>query len=332
MFKEVTSSLKGWKKKFFLLDHQAIPDAIPWRHVDTYLHDDFSTTYSESDVARSSEFLVPLRPPPRHLLYMCGLTTALISIDTFLKLPTWTRTVLTPFQKNLEKPNPKIAAVWEKKDQQNLAKAEAKRVGAEAAGDNEGLTNKLALVESAHSGCESQEKELMDGLKDLERERDEWRATASNQVEKIRGLEKDLERKTHRLEAVEEKIRVSKSEKLALSAELTRVEADHQKLVREFIPSVVKRLHTSVEYRQSLAASEEKHRELFIKQYPYVQKVTDSYLLPMADLLQVSLDVLTPHSMTETGAPSVEGTDDAAPKSSPPVQENAEDFPFGTTI
>ncbi|GKB49610.1 hypothetical protein Tco_0900363 [Tanacetum coccineum] len=197
--------------------------------------------------------------------------------------------------------------------------------------DNEGLTNKLALLVSAHSGCESWEKELMDGLKDLERERDEWRATTSNQVEKIRGLEKDLEPKTHRLEAAEEKIRVLESEKLALSTELTRAEADRQKLVWEFIPAMVKRLHTSVEYRQSLAAPEEKHRELFTKQYPYVQKVADSYLLPMADLLQVSPDVPTPPPVTETGVPSIEGTDDAMPKSPPPVQENVEDVLFGTT-
>ncbi|GKE41817.1 hypothetical protein Tco_1469101, partial [Tanacetum coccineum] len=104
----------GWKKKFFLLDRRAIPDAMPWRHSDTDLHDDFPAHFNEDDVA-------------------------LISMDTFLKLPTWTRTVvskgdplledqrpkprvtppllvgapipaLTPFQKNLEKPNPKIVA------------------------------------------------------------------------------------------------------------------------------------------------------------------------------------------------------------------------------
>ncbi|GJT52434.1 hypothetical protein Tco_0978591 [Tanacetum coccineum] len=34
-FKEVTSSLKGWKKKFFLISRRAIPDAMPWRHIDT---------------------------------------------------------------------------------------------------------------------------------------------------------------------------------------------------------------------------------------------------------------------------------------------------------
>ncbi|GJR63396.1 hypothetical protein Tco_1505558 [Tanacetum coccineum] len=180
---------------------------------------------------------------------------------------------LTPFQKNLEKPNPKIAAAHEKKYQLNLARTEAKRVSAEAAPeaakkpatvekevvdlsgntrastppggeddplishlatpvedeflgalsnvkDNEGLVNKLALLENDHSGCESMEKELTDGLKDLEKGRDEWQATASNHVEQIRSLEKDIEHKTHPLEIAEEKIRILKDEKLALSAKL----------------------------------------------------------------------------------------------------------------
>ncbi|GJU81537.1 hypothetical protein Tco_1283902 [Tanacetum coccineum] len=86
--------------------------------------------------------------------------------------------------------------------------------------DNEGLVNKLDLLENAHLGCESREKELTDGLKDLERRRDEWQATASNQVEQIRSLEKDIEHKTRPLEIAEEKIRILKDEKLALSAKL----------------------------------------------------------------------------------------------------------------
>ncbi|GKG38233.1 hypothetical protein Tco_0457456, partial [Tanacetum coccineum] len=56
-FKEITSSLKGWKK-FFLLDRRAIPDAMPWRHSDTDLHDDFPTHFNENDAARLSEFQV----------------------------------------------------------------------------------------------------------------------------------------------------------------------------------------------------------------------------------------------------------------------------------
>nr|GEZ47793.1 hypothetical protein [Tanacetum cinerariifolium] len=56
--------------------HRAILDAMPSRHGDTDLHDDFPSNFNQDDVERLFEFLVPLRPPPRYLLYVCGLTTA----------------------------------------------------------------------------------------------------------------------------------------------------------------------------------------------------------------------------------------------------------------
>ncbi|GKD53017.1 hypothetical protein Tco_1286404, partial [Tanacetum coccineum] len=81
------------------------------RHTDTDLRDDFPTHYNENDASRLAEFLVPLRLPPRHLFYMCGLTTAcrhpdraynikdqdgnVINMDTFLKLFVWTETIVS---------------------------------------------------------------------------------------------------------------------------------------------------------------------------------------------------------------------------------------------
>nr|GEV53483.1 retinoblastoma-related protein [Tanacetum cinerariifolium] len=101
-FKEVTSNLKGWKKRFFLIDRRAVPDTMPRRHTDTDLHDDFSTHYNENNATRLAELIIPLRPPPHHLLYVCRLTTTcrhpdraynikdhdgnVIDMDTFLKL------------------------------------------------------------------------------------------------------------------------------------------------------------------------------------------------------------------------------------------------------
>ncbi|GJW56187.1 hypothetical protein Tco_0102918 [Tanacetum coccineum] len=49
---------------------------MPCRHTDTDVRDDFPTNYNEGDAERLVEHVVPLRPPPRHLLYVCGLTTA----------------------------------------------------------------------------------------------------------------------------------------------------------------------------------------------------------------------------------------------------------------
>nr|GEW26808.1 reverse transcriptase domain-containing protein [Tanacetum cinerariifolium] len=139
-------------------------DAMPWRHSDTDLHDDFPTHFNEDDVALS-------------------IRVSVISMDTFLKLPTWTETVvskgdplpedqrpkprvtpplpvgapipaLTPFQKNLEKPNPKIAVAREKKDQQSLARAKAKRAGT---GATEGPKKKQIVqknIKPTRSGSE----------------------------------------------------------------------------------------------------------------------------------------------------------------------------------
>ncbi|GJW24932.1 hypothetical protein Tco_0038743 [Tanacetum coccineum] len=67
--------------------------------------------FKEADAARLAEIHVPLHPPPRHLLYVCGLTTAhrhpelsytikgpdgtVLSMDNFLQLPVWTRTIFS---------------------------------------------------------------------------------------------------------------------------------------------------------------------------------------------------------------------------------------------
>ncbi|GKF11194.1 hypothetical protein Tco_0049120 [Tanacetum coccineum] len=84
---------------------------MPCRHTDTDVRDDFPTNYNEGDAERLVEHVVPLRPPPRHLLYVCGLTTAcrhpklsysikdltgqVLSMDYFLQLPVWNGTVVS---------------------------------------------------------------------------------------------------------------------------------------------------------------------------------------------------------------------------------------------
>nr|GEU97965.1 hypothetical protein [Tanacetum cinerariifolium] len=495
--------------------------------------------YDDHDVARLSEFLVPLRPPSL-LLYVCGLTTIcrhselrydikdqdknVIDMDTFLKLPSWTGTVvsrgdpiledqrpkprvtpplgtgvkipkLTAFQKSLEKSNPKIAAAREKKEQQSLAKAEAKRAGAGGAegpkkkqnvqkhresiqsGSEEILsviplhqatpetTKNPTLVVDVTQGTSHVEKEVVDlsgntcvptppaatvppspraehhdtqehaasdahssqsshqghedepvnnqyvpnwGLRndlrvctfracrelvshlatpaeddflgnisnvevisrvyltmrqsvlaqgellkrheqlshdyvDLVKGSDAnftelHRATASDQVEKIRRLKKDLEPRTQQLKVAAEKIGGLERKKLALSAKVAQAEADLQQLVREFIPAVVKRFHASVEYKKSLAAPdldieglklyEAKHRELFTMSYPYVQKVADSYGLSMTELLKISSEV--PSSVDEETASSA-AAEEASKKPPSSPSKVAFKTPFGTT-
>ncbi|GJY10620.1 hypothetical protein Tco_0378805, partial [Tanacetum coccineum] len=111
------------------------------RHTDTDLRDNFPTNYSENDAAHLAEFVVPLRSPPRHLLYMCGLTTTCrhlelaynikdqdrndIYMDTFLKLPVWTETTASkgyPIPNN-QRPETRTTLPLA----HNLAKEQAKR-------------------------------------------------------------------------------------------------------------------------------------------------------------------------------------------------------------
>ncbi|GKC52270.1 hypothetical protein Tco_1075015, partial [Tanacetum coccineum] len=491
-YKEVTSSLKGWKKKFFLIDRRAIPDAMPWRHIDTNLRDDFPTHYNENDDARLAEFVVPFRPPPRHLLYVCGLNMTyrhpklaynikdkdgnVITMDAFLKLLVWTEPVKSPTQKNLEKPNSKIDAVREKKDQWNLAKAQAKcaeeegsnaprkkrrvpknkepdRSGSErtlsptplhhvasknveepvtiASNDTAGnatnverevvdlsgntrVTTPSAIVNQpsprpehhdthehtasdAHSFHSSHHGDTEEGIADRRfvpnwglrddlrictfrackelisylatPAEEEFLGNLSNvevisraykllgqcvlsqgellkrheqlnhdyvdlcnrinahlweldrlrtglqremQVERIRSLEETLKPKSRQLVTAEEQVKVLEGEKAALVAELYQAETDRHKLVREFIPDVVKKLHTSVEYQKSLAAPEAKHRELFTMQYSYIHKVADCYRLPVDAPMKVSPDVPPSAPKDRHGASAIDGTGDAA--------------------
>ncbi|GJV27391.1 putative ribonuclease H-like domain-containing protein [Tanacetum coccineum] len=55
------------------------------------LHDDFPTNYNEGDAERVAEFVIHLRPTPRHLLYVCGLTTACRhpKLSYLIKDPCW---------------------------------------------------------------------------------------------------------------------------------------------------------------------------------------------------------------------------------------------------
>ncbi|GJQ96615.1 hypothetical protein Tco_0007754 [Tanacetum coccineum] len=151
-FKEITSSLKGWKKKFFLIDRRVIPDPMPWRHIDTDVRYDFPISYNESDVECIVERIILLRKPPQPLLYMRGLTmdcrhTELSHVIKDPKgqgelipdneHPLVRITALFPVgsvileknarQKSVEKPYQKIAEACEKKEKQALEKDRAKR-------------------------------------------------------------------------------------------------------------------------------------------------------------------------------------------------------------
>ncbi|GJT32669.1 golgin candidate 5 [Tanacetum coccineum] len=153
-FKEITSSLKGWKKKFFLIDRIAVSDAMPWRYSDTDVQEDFPNNYNEKHAERLAT------PILRYAIK--DSEGQVISMDDFLQLSEWNGTIVSktkehipenqrpqphvtlpltegepileksPAQKAVEKPNSKIAAAREEKDKQSLEKAQTKHTGEES--------------------------------------------------------------------------------------------------------------------------------------------------------------------------------------------------------
>ncbi|GKF62016.1 hypothetical protein Tco_0182070 [Tanacetum coccineum] len=76
IFRETFSGLKGWKKRFFVLDRRVIPDAMAWRHHDSDVNDPSPEDgFSASDVQMLTEQVVDLRPVPSGLLFLGGLAT-----------------------------------------------------------------------------------------------------------------------------------------------------------------------------------------------------------------------------------------------------------------
>ncbi|GJZ20483.1 hypothetical protein Tco_0557073 [Tanacetum coccineum] len=48
---------------------------------------------------------------------------------------------------------------------------------------NDGLSKKITLLDTAYFRCLDRERELLDRFKDMEKDRDGWRKTASDQAE-----------------------------------------------------------------------------------------------------------------------------------------------------
>nr|GEW09422.1 hypothetical protein [Tanacetum cinerariifolium] len=288
-FKEITSSLRGWKKKFFLIDRRAIPKAMPWRHANSDLRDDFPTNYQERDAARLSAVTVPLRPPLWHLLYMCGMTTLcqhpklsynikmlrasvmscardfiFIRVDwgrvhpsgstdggdseadgsEFKFVPDWglwdDLQIFT--YRACKEPIIHLATHAEGEFLRSMSNVDVVHrayvsLGRYVLSQGELLKRHESLYHDYVDLCNRNEvdcgeldrarNELLNGvsiIKSVERTGNKkkiWRCTTSEQVEKAAGVAKE--------------------------------DMVHQCLVREFIPDVVRKLHISVKYRQSVA-------------------------------------------------------------------------------
>ncbi|GJY10621.1 hypothetical protein Tco_0378806 [Tanacetum coccineum] len=114
---------------------------------------------------------------------------------------------------------------------------------------------------------------------------------------------------------------------------------DCYKLVREFIPTVVKKLHTSVEYHQNLATPVSlcfTAGWLGILSLGKTEDQIDAFLSETRDLdieddlMKVSPDV-PPSPSKDGGGDSGADIDDAAQQPPPQIQEIPGDIPLGRT-
>ncbi|GJV17298.1 hypothetical protein Tco_1362621 [Tanacetum coccineum] len=97
---------KGLEEEIVFDRQEGRAEAMSWRHIDTDVQDDILDHYKEVDV-------------------LVDIQSCLIQSKTLMeRLPIWLGTV-----KAIEKPDAKVVTAREKKDRQNLAKAQVKRTG-----------------------------------------------------------------------------------------------------------------------------------------------------------------------------------------------------------
>lgn len=115
-----------------------------------------------------------------------------------------------------------------------------------AEGENKRLTEGLRKLDSDLKTSAGREKDLEEEVDRVTRDRNEWRETSSAQAEKIRKLESELAVKDQSLAAMQ-------VENGKLVAEVAQSEVVKQNAVRMLLPSAVRRLFGSVEYKKSMA-------------------------------------------------------------------------------
>ncbi|GJS17210.1 hypothetical protein Tco_0411682 [Tanacetum coccineum] len=178
-----------------------------------------------------------------------------------------------------------------------------------------------------YDGALTREKSLQDRLEELEEEKKEADNLNSSQADRIKQLEEALKQ----AEADAKQLR---SEKVHYAVEAGKGEIVRQKIVNQYLPTFVRRLHQSAEYKRSLGqvfslavgkgfidgisigreeediqtileatpnvdpASSETflpaYEKLFDQRYPYVDKVARMYLLDPTELQNIMPDETGP--------------------------------------
>nr|GFB17730.1 hypothetical protein [Tanacetum cinerariifolium] len=96
---------------------------------------------------------------------------------------------------------------------------------------------------------------MAEQIRELTREKDEWRQTFVNKVEQIKQLESELNSKSQDLAGRKERVHQLEEKKVSLIAHLAKSDMARKNMVKDLIPKFVSLLLASVEYRKSLVVS-----------------------------------------------------------------------------
>ncbi|GJX74089.1 hypothetical protein Tco_0312684 [Tanacetum coccineum] len=175
-----------------------------------------------------------------------------------------------------------------------------------------------------HLGCVGKEAALTEKLVVVEKEKDELLDKNWAQEEHIKRLEETLASKTSSLSEAESTASALKGDLERLTIDLSYAEIVRHNYVRQLLPNVFQRLLSSEEYKKTLSdvfnqaivagwskGVKVKHSDedveailataadydpeckstfisafdtLFVKKYPYVEKLIESFCLPLGDL------------------------------------------------
>ncbi|GJX33497.1 hypothetical protein Tco_0243352 [Tanacetum coccineum] len=159
--------------------------------------------------------------------------------------------------------------------------------------------NKLAddhkSLQKEHLGCAGKEAALVEKLVVAKKEKDDLLDKNREQEECIKQLEEDLASKTSSLTSAQSSISSLRSDLERLTVDLSQAEIVRHNYVPQLLPTGVKAVLSEEEAEAFLATAVDydpackdtfisEFDSLFVKNYPYVEKLTESFRLSLGDL------------------------------------------------
>ncbi|GJT09498.1 hypothetical protein Tco_0856540 [Tanacetum coccineum] len=147
---------------------------------------------------------------------------------------------------------------------------------------NEDYRELYESYRSCQDVFDSKESDLTEKLVAVEKERDDLLDKNREREERIKQLEANLDSKTSSLIEAEGVVSTLKGDLERLTVDLSHADLVRHNYVRQLLPTVFQRLLFSDEYKKSL--SDVFNLAIAAGCYPYVEKLVESFRLPLGDL------------------------------------------------